>query len=469
MDLRSGDPDTDNPGRGDEWPDSRRVRAEVVAALLLGAVEQVAGCVAGLRMAGAVVVGTVDVRGGVVGYAAVMTDCCLADGLVLAEATTRTVDLSGSILGDLDARLAVIGGHLVLDRCKGREIDLREARINGSVSLLSAHLANPGGDVLNADVMTVDGDMDCRQGFQAEGGVALVGAHIGGALNLDGARLANPGGDALIADRMTVRGAMFCGAEFQAEGMVRLLGVHIGDQLGFRDVTLSNGGQAALVCEGLEADALWLEFRKVTGTVDLIAARVKALYDQPGYWPVRLRLDGLSYDDLRPYAPPEGPAGRLAWLSRDQDGYRAQPYEQLAAYYRRLGHDAEARKVLVAKQRRRRAGLSIPGKILGHVLDALVGYGYRPGRALAWLTGLLIAGSAYFTINQPVPADPAHHPHYQPVLYAADLVIPVVNFGQSGAWLPTGAGQWVAAGLTAFGWIFATAVVAGVTRVLTRT
>jgi hypothetical protein len=107
--------------------------------------------------------------------------------------------------------------------------------------------------------------------------------------------------------------------------------------------------------------------------------------------------------------------------------------------------------------------------MFGHVLDALVGYGYRPGRALAWLTGLLIAGSAYFTINQPVPADPAHHPHYQPVLYAADLVIPVVNFGQSGAWLPTGAGQWVAAGLTAFGWIFATAVVAGVARVLTRT
>jgi hypothetical protein len=65
--------------------------------------------------------------------------------------------------------------------------------------------------------------------------------------------------------------------------------------------------------------------------------------------------------------------GRLAWLARDKVGYRPQPYEQLAGFYRRLGHDEEARKVLLAKQRRRRAGLSNTGKIFGLVLDGLVG------------------------------------------------------------------------------------------------
>ena len=42
--------------------------------------------------------------------------------------------------------------------------------------------------------MTVDGDMFCRAGFQAEGEIRLLGAHIGGQLELSSAKLANPGG-----------------------------------------------------------------------------------------------------------------------------------------------------------------------------------------------------------------------------------------------------------------------------------
>jgi hypothetical protein len=75
----------------------------------------------------------------------------------------------------------------------------------------------------------------------------------------------------------------------------------------------------------------------------------------------------------------------------------------------------------------------------------------------------------YFTINQPTPLNPAHHPQFQPILYAASLVIPIVNLGQGGIWELTPADQWAAATLTALGWIFATAAVAGITRVLTRT
>jgi hypothetical protein len=65
--------------------------------------------------------------------------------------------------------------------------------------------------------------------------------------------------------------------------------------------------------------------------------------------------------------------------------------------------------------------------------------------------------------------DPTQHPHYQPVLYAANLVISIVNLSQADIWAPAGAAQWVAAALTALCWILATAAVAGITRVLTRT
>lgn len=73
VDLRSGDPGADDPAHADHWDESRRVRAEVVTALLLGALEPVPGYVAGVRLAGAVVEGSVNVRQGVVSCAAELT------------------------------------------------------------------------------------------------------------------------------------------------------------------------------------------------------------------------------------------------------------------------------------------------------------------------------------------------------------------------------------------------------------
>lgn len=52
-----------------------------------------------------------------------------------------------------------------------------------------------------------------------------------------------------------------------------------------------------------------------------------------------MQLDGVVYDVLDPLlSVPD----RLAWLGSQPDGYRPLPYEQLAATYRRLGHDADA-------------------------------------------------------------------------------------------------------------------------------
>jgi hypothetical protein len=519
VDLRSGDPDADDPARADGWDESRRVRAEVVTALLLGAVAPVPGHVAAVRLAGALVEGSVNLRRGTVSCAAELTDCCFEAELVLAEARTKTIDLSGSVLVTLDAASAEIAGYLRLDRCQALAIKCNLAHITGNLSLHGANLANPGDIALDATGITVDGGMFCQRGFQAEGEISLLGAHISvqlslngahlvnpgeialtadwmtvdggmfceqgflgvgqirllgahisGQLSMSGAHLVNPGGTALAADRMVVDGGMFCQRGFQAEGEISLVCAHISGQLGFRGAVLSNlDDRPVLNCQEVRTDSLWLDGVKAIGAISLNFAQVQVLRDSPSGWPGRIELNGFTYDDLQPYVTAQGPSGRLSWLSHTGAEYRAQPYEQLAAYYRRLGHDEEARRVLVAKQRRRRAGLDPLGKIAGYVLDALVGYGYRPGRAFTWLIALIVAGSVYFTINRPVALDPTHPSHYQPVLYAADLVIPIVNLGQSDAWAPAGASQWIAAALTALGWILATAAVAGITRVLTRT
>lgn len=53
VDLRTGVPEEDDPATGAEWGAGRTVRAEVVAALLLGGGPARAGGVAALRLAGA--------------------------------------------------------------------------------------------------------------------------------------------------------------------------------------------------------------------------------------------------------------------------------------------------------------------------------------------------------------------------------------------------------------------------------
>jgi hypothetical protein len=321
---------------------------------------------------------------------------------------------------------------------------------------------------LHADRLTAEDGLFCDQGFWAEGQIRLVVARIGGQLAFNSAHLSNNADDALTATGLTVDGSMLCEDGFQASGKIGLKAAKINGSLGFRDATITHPDGLVLDLARFQADLLRLNDATVRGIVDLSSAHIRAVHDDPGHWPSRMLFDGLTYEDLQPYVPASGHGGRLAWLNCDEPGYRAQPYEQLADYYRRLGHDEEARTVLVAKQRRRRAGSRLLIKIVSYALDVIVGYGYRPGRALGWLALLLTIGSVYFTLNRPAPIDPSHHPHYQPILYTADLVIPVVNLGQAGAWNPTGVAQWVAAALTASGWILATAVIAGMTRVLAR-
>ncbi len=56
----------------------------------------------------------------------------------------------------------------------------------------------------------------------------------------------------------------------------------------------------------------------------------------------------------------------------------------------------------------------------------------------------------------------------EPDLYALDLVVPFANLGQRSAWDPDGFDRAVATVLILSGWLLATAVIAGIGRVLNR-
>ncbi|MZD06743.1 oxidoreductase [Streptomyces sp. SID5785] len=404
-------------------------------------------------------------------------DCTFDGPVTLEGASTLAFAVTGCTLPAFHAPTAQIGGRLDLRGSTvtggGRRgaVNLVHTHIAGGLRLDRAHLVNDEGLAVNAGGLVMQGGVFCED-FVAHGRFVLPGAELPGGLWMHGARIvaAAPdeiafNGDALRAS--TVR----LNRGWRADGRVRLRGARIDDLLSFHDAELLGQG-ASLMCVGAQLGAIDLRLaRPPAGGVDLRNAHATRIQDRPGTWRSPLGLDGLTYDWVEPTAATqrEDATHRLAWL-RLQTRYVPQPYEQLASYYRRLGHESEARRVLLVRERRRRALLGPAGRVWGGLLDATVGYGYRPWLAGLWLALLTLLGSLAFRTHAPVPNKAGEGPPFHPVAYALDLLIPVGGLGQRDVW--HWAQPWLqnlAYGLIAVGWVLTTAVVAGVTRTLNRT
>lgn len=465
VDLRTGDPAKDDPAGAAGWGPERTVRGEFVAGLLLGARTPAPGHVAAVRLTGARITGRIDVTGGTVDYELRLSWCRLDEAPSFANAQTRQIRMSDCRLPGLDGGGLRADGYLSLS-CSviDGEVRLPRAQLTGGFRMNATKISNPGGWALFSGALIVEAGTFAR-GAEFTGGVRLVGARLGGGLFMEGSTLRNPGGDALTADNMIVEDAMECAKGFTAEGSVRLRGVRINGTLSFHGAALrTEAGRRALHLSHAQVDELILIPREpVRGEVSLVYSRVGVLLDRQACWPARLRLNGLTYESLRG----GGREQRLDWISRDPNGFRQQPYEELASWYRRTGHDDLARKTQLARQRARRGTLGFAGRLWGYLLDWIVGYGYRPWIAGVWF-GLLLAGGAAVFAEQPPRAlrEPAQQPHFNPLIYTFDLLVPIGAFGQRDAWDPVGWTQWLAYGLIVAGWILATALLAGATRVL---
>jgi hypothetical protein len=324
---------------------------------------------------------------------------------------------------------------------------------------------------LNLRGAKISGGLDFS-GAQVDGEIVLGGAHVTELLFF-GATLANPNGPALTADRLTVEQGMACAQGFTAKGEVILLHAHIRGRLSLRDATLSNPGGVALDLEYLRADTLLLLPKAPpTGTVRLTNAHVDIYSDSQATWPQDLRLGGFTYGALDARGEVDV-TSRLRWLERDPDGYTPQLYEQLAAVYRNAGRDDAARKVAIAKQRRRRQALNRPSKVWNSLLRWTIGYGYRTWQAGLWLLGFLVVGWMVFAWAYPAHMTPTKQageplPRFQPLVYALDTLLPVVDLRQQDNWIPHGLAQWWAWTSILAGWVLTTAVVAALTGLVKK-
>jgi hypothetical protein len=403
------------------------------------------------------------------------------------------------IEGNLFANRAVVIGSFCLIN----------AQVSGQVTFIGSRLINPapGSPSLNAGGLRVGRSL-LAQGLTAAGEVRLPGAHVGSSLLLSGATLDGLGGTALHCDALTVaseaafhrHGTGEAAKCFTAIGSVHLRGARFGDDLDLRGARLvPTPGAPALQAEQASVEGslrltagfatrgeIRLTGVRVTGHLELngmdspdalltlYAATVQGgVRDDRDSWPNRLHLDGFTYGPFAQYRSAEERLPLINRQVRSADNgrtgaYRAQPYEQLASYYRSLGNDGEARTVLLAKQRALNAQLPWWRAIPGRLLDLLVGYGYRPLRAIGWAVGLLVASSAYFSTVRPQHISTEDTSDFNPVLYAADHLIPVIRFGESDVWQYHGVAAVVTVVLTVLGWTLGIAIAAAATRTLTR-
>jgi hypothetical protein len=471
VDLREGDTSADAAARGSRRGARRTVPAVVLFDLLTrgeGPAQPRA-----LRLAGARIAGRLDLEAAHLACPILLLDCWFEEPLALTEATVPALRLPGCHLPALDAEQLTTRGNVELrDGFHARgEVNLGGAHIGGSLILDGATLSNPDGRALYADRLTVDQAMLCQEGFSAQGAVYLEGAHVGGSLRLKGATLTNPGGYALFARRLTVDQNMACQG-CSVHGEVDLDGARIGEGLVLDQASFTNPGGAALILAELRARTLILrDLVQPPDMVVLLGAQVGALVDDPASWSRTVDLSAFTYDSLFERSPVSA-RQRLDWLGRDPRGYSPQPYEQLAGVYRRAGRDQDARTVAIAKQRARRRTLPLPAKVWSLLLDGLIGYGYRTWQAGLWLLGFWLAGWLVFAGAYPASLTPAKpgepQPAFQPLIYALDTLLPVVNLHQEDSWLPRGGAQWWAWSSILVGWVLTTAAAAAFTGVLKR-
>lgn len=493
------------PPAGTDDPE-RRVRAEVLRYLILGGCDRCKVQGWGVRVTGAYVKGQLDLSFQTAAGATGLHVCRIEQEIVALQSRLEALNLSQSHLPGLNAQGAKVTGAVFLRGVSATgEVSLSGASIGGQLACAGARFTGTESEkALNAQGATVTGDVFLR-GVTSTGEVSFSGASIGGQLSCVGSDFTGrEGGNALNAQSTQVIGAVFLRG-ITATGAVRLSGASIGGQLDCEGARFTGPRGNALNAQRLRVTQglIWRRVTVEAGSVDLSAAHIGDLFDDPNCWPDRGRLilDGFTYDRIS--AAPTDADTRLKWLSKGDTWngtFFPQPYTQLAKVLHEMGHDRDARKVLARREQkvqadmRRRLRVELDGSWQAGVrsiwLDLLrpllwlwdlllrwvVGYGHHPFRSLLWLLGLWavavwLAHLAWTTGDFAPNSGPVQMSDRWQALavsvenpaqvwssaadagrdwetfnrygWAADLVIPIIDLGQTAAWAPsTARGDW---------------------------
>jgi hypothetical protein len=263
------------------------IRAEVITALLLGAVPAEPGGAAGIQLRGATIAGPLRLLGGTTAWPLACQDCQFDTGVDLVDSSVRTVRITASELPAFDGTRLRLDG--ILDLADSRVagcVRLDHAKVTGQLSLRGS-VAGDGTDAVAATGLSVDGDVDFLR-LEARGGVSLEAATVTGIVDLTEARMASPGGRALVLSYATIGGKLDC-RDLAVDGETRANNCKVTAQLIMSAAQLSNPGGVALFAGGLRVGggSFLNSGFSARGVIRMIGARLDA----------NLTLDGGTFDN----------------------------------------------------------------------------------------------------------------------------------------------------------------------------
>ncbi len=380
-----------------------------------------------------------------------------------------------------------IGGNAFLTdgfHCEG-SLNVLGCHISGVLNCSRATITNPSAKAIDADLSRIDGALSLEAAV-ITGEVSAIRAAIGSDLICSGAEItANTDElqDALSLDGATIAGNASFDQGFQASGCLRIVSTKIiGSAMLHNANLIGKPESTSLAATGAEI-GLWFSLKGTTfsGRVALIGVKAAGLIDDLGTGEARLgswasanplMLTNFRYDTITGGATLNADE-RANWLEHTET-YDPLAWEHLRALYRAQGREDDARRIAIAGQedRRKRAKLSRLRKLGRWVLGISIRHGYRPALAGLWAS-LVIAAFAGFV----AASNAAKHPQFvpekttvtgkpQPVAYAVDVFLPIVDLGQSENYAPQRAARWVEWGVIIAGWALTTLFVAGFTSLV---
>ena len=332
---------------------------------------------------------------------------------------------------------------------------------------------------LNADALSaVDteiGGSVTLTNLSAVGRILFMNCQIAGNFSTVGAHIANLPEPAV--DLVSVRvGSSIVLDRLESKGPVQIRGTRVGGDVAVNNASLAAPGRpAALYIVQTEIDgALTLSGVQADG-IGVLASRAAILDDdlgsserELGSWTRGdgvLRLDGFRYDSV---ARTVAVGTRVRWL-RATETYEPRSWLQLASTLRAQGRESDATRVLVEMQNDRlhRGGLTRPVWLGHQILRVTIGHGYRSWLAGVWAIAVIaLFALVVWRVPEHFVPDAGVSGAPQPVAYAVDTFLPIVDLGEASRWLANGWVAWAEWGVVLIGWALTTIFVAGFTRVV---
>ena len=339
-------------------------------------------------------------------------------------------------------------------------------------------------------------------GAKVTGCAVFSSAKIGGQFTANEASFSNPDGYAIFAQGAEIKGEVFL-TKFPHPpiGAIDLMNADLGhviiDENSYPFGILFLDGT---IYPNIDQDGRFGDAAPIEGWLRR-PKRGDAMVNLKSF--MALRKHYSSYDDAR----------RVWDYLLKADEARERPpfaYRQFARVLDAHGHEGEARAVRIEAQHKftKRAikGKSKwfvwPYQLWRWAIRHLIAYGFKPWLIFGWMIGLWGLGWLIFDLNegQMTPAKerfylsqliyeddgktikdykeispsdplPKGYPKYSPLIYALDVMLPVVDFAQETHWRPKNTKglnglRWFNRLFLALGWAFSTIAVLGFTGLI---